>query len=299
MTDAARTAAQGSEAGQPERPVGRVRSSATMDHQPVAGSSVATRTVRSGTAHQGMRLRARASKSIIACSSLGPVPTTRGGAVTIVSFRRVQYRKPAAGVDPSSLEAGRQARVGPGRQNTVTGGQLCGTVMSGAAGTVAGMALFGSSRRPVFSVLDTETTGLSARRYRILEVGVCLLDARFREVGRWETLVDPQCRVTNSHLHGVSQAMVTGAPRFGEMYRELADVLDGTVLIAHNATFDAGFLDAEHNRVLTAVGARPFDFGPGFVDSIDLAKQILHQAPPYRADAVRALGLPYRPPRRR
>lgn len=124
-------------------------------------------------------------------------------------------------------------------------------------------------------------------------------DARFREVGRWETLVDPQCRVTNSHLHGVSQAMVTGAPRFGEMYRELADVLDGTVLIAHNATFDAGFLDAEHNRVLTAVGARPFDFGPGFVDSIDLAKQILHQAPPYQADAVRALGLPYRPPRRR
>ncbi|MBS1847637.1 MAG: 3'-5' exonuclease [Actinobacteria bacterium] len=109
-----------------------------------------------------------------------------------------------------------------------------------------------------FAVLDVETTGLSpARGARTIEIGLVLVDLDGTPRSRWETLIDPGCGVGPTHIHGVTDAMVQGAPAFGDIVGDLADQLEGRTIVAHNAEFDIGFLDAE----FAAVGI-PWDRHP-------------------------------------
>ena len=100
-----------------------------------------------------------------------------------------------------------------------------------------------------FAVLDLETTGLApSRGARIIEIGVVAVGLDGTVVEQWETLVDPGCGPGPTHIHGVDAAMLSGAPSFDEIVGDLARVLAGRTLVAHNATFDVGFLDAELDR---------------------------------------------------
>lgn len=130
-------------------------------------------------------------------------------------------------------------------------------------------ALLGS-REPIYAIVDTETTGLS-KRDRIIELGVVIVDERFREVSRWGTLINPERQIPNSHIHGVTDQMVATAPTFREICTEFARQIDGLILMAHNANYDGKMLVAEFDRV-----SRDLDgdvFFP-FVDTIALAKQL-------------------------
>lgn len=95
-------------------------------------------------------------------------------------------------------------------------------------------------------MLDLETTGLSpARGARAIEIGVVLVGTDGAVEDRWETLVDPGCGAGPTHIHGVTDEMLDGAPAFGDISGDLADRLEGRAIVAHNADFDIGFLDAE------------------------------------------------------
>ncbi|MGO1641563.1 MAG: 3'-5' exonuclease [Candidatus Corynebacterium faecigallinarum] len=85
-----------------------------------------------------------------------------------------------------------------------------------------------SPGRPVFAVVDTETTGFSAKRDRIIELGVVLIDSNFRECERWSTLINPQKKITNSHIHGITDDMVANAPTFSSDPPATADWHDGS-----------------------------------------------------------------------
>lgn len=138
-------------------------------------------------------------------------------------------------------------------------------------------ALFDSGE-PMFAVVDTETTGLG-KTARIVELGVVVLNSQFEEVSRWGTLVNPECRIPNSKVHGITADMVRDAPTFRQACGELFGVLDGRILLAHNANFDAGMLVNECNRL---AGYEEFFFP--FVDTIALAKQLT--TGPYRLEAL-------------
>ncbi len=100
-----------------------------------------------------------------------------------------------------------------------------------------------------FAVLDLETTGLSpARGARAIEIGVVLVDPDGSVEDRWETLVDPGGGAGPTHIHGVTDAMLVGAPTFAEVVGDLAVRLQGRAIVAHNAAFDIGFLDAEFSH---------------------------------------------------
>ena len=100
-----------------------------------------------------------------------------------------------------------------------------------------------------FAVLDLETSGLApSKGARIIEIGVVAVGLDGTVVEQWETLVDPGCGPGPTHIHGVDAAMLSGAPSFDEIVGDLARVLAGRTLVAHNATFDVGFLDAELER---------------------------------------------------
>lgn len=104
--------------------------------------------------------------------------------------------------------------------------------------------------KTVFTFIDVETTGLSPRSARVCEVAAI----SFRGADRVETLaelVNPGMPIPAevSRIHGITDLMVKDSPSFGGVAPRLLAILEGSVLVAHNAEFDLGFLRAECERV--------------------------------------------------
>lgn len=128
---------------------------------------------------------------------------------------------------------------------------------------------------PVFAIIDTETTGFNKRYDRIIELAVARFDQSFRLVDQWHTLINPDGKqIKNSHIHNISNTDVACAPLFSEVYTDFSARLDGMVLLAHNASFDAKMIEAEVDRIPIPNGNTDDAYFP-FVDTIDLAKQIV------------------------
>jgi len=94
--------------------------------------------------------------------------------------------------------------------------------------------------------VDLETTGGSAAFDRITEVGI----VRVRNgelVEEWSSLVNPERPIPTyvEAFTGISNEMVAGAPRFGQIAAAVRDKLQGAVFVAHNARFDYSFLRSE------------------------------------------------------
>jgi DNA polymerase-3 subunit epsilon len=104
-------------------------------------------------------------------------------------------------------------------------------------------------RDVVFVVLDLETTGGSAQRDTITEVGAVKIRGGER-IGELATLVDPGTGIPPQvvALTGITTALVSGAPRLPQVLPSVLEFLAGGVLVAHNAPFDAGFLRAACER---------------------------------------------------
>lgn len=99
---------------------------------------------------------------------------------------------------------------------------------------------------PMFAVVDVETTGLfTAMNHRVAEIGVVRVDAAGRIVDRWETLVNPGRDLGPQRIHGIRAADILDAPTFSQIAPALAEVLQGSIMVAHNLSFDAGFLAHE------------------------------------------------------
>lgn len=100
-----------------------------------------------------------------------------------------------------------------------------------------------------YSVIDVETTGLSAGGGdRVLEIGIAQLLEDGSIMAVLDTLVNPEGPVRATHVHGINQEMVIEAPLFRDIVPQMDRILDGTVIAAHNASFDLGFLREEYRR---------------------------------------------------
>lgn len=134
-------------------------------------------------------------------------------------------------------------------------------------------------REVTFVVLDLETTGGSAGNDAITEIGAVKVRGGER-IGELATLVDPGTGVPPGivALTGITTAMITGAPRLSAVLPTLLEFLSGSVLVAHNAPFDAGFLRAACER-----HGRPWP-RPPVLCTARLARAVL---PPDEAPSVR------------
>lgn len=100
-----------------------------------------------------------------------------------------------------------------------------------------------------FAVIDFETTGLFPNgRDRVIEIGIVRIDERGNVIGRFETLVNPRRDAGPTRIHGIEAWELIDAPTFEEIAGDVLAMLDGAVLVAHNARFDSGFLNAELQR---------------------------------------------------
>lgn len=91
---------------------------------------------------------------------------------------------------------------------------------------------------------------MSPERERVTEIGL-LLVADGAVTAQWQTLVNPGKPIPSdiSYFTGISNDMVRNAPPFGNVAQTLLEYLQGSVLVAHNARFDYGFLKAEFARL--------------------------------------------------
>lgn len=141
---------------------------------------------------------------------------------------------------------------------------------------------------PGFAVVDLETTGLwPGRRDRIVEIGVVQVDAKGCVTSEWSTLVNPLRDVGPTSIHGLHARDLVDAPTFAEVAAELAEVLDGRVLVAHNLPFDARFLAAEYADLGHA--EVPISHGLG-VCTMHLAARYLPYSPRSLADCCAVAG---------
>jgi len=120
-------------------------------------------------------------------------------------------------------------------------------------------------------VLDTETTGLDpASGDRVIEVAAIEIFNFLPTGGTFHRVIDPERDVPeeSTRIHGFTYDMLRGKPRFADVAEEMLAFIGPSEIIAHNAPFDFGFLDAE----LVRAGRSKLDRAR-MVDSLDLARR--------------------------
>lgn len=117
--------------------------------------------------------------------------------------------------------------------------------------------------------LDVETTGLRPELGdRLIEIAV-LKTRGLEEVDRFTSLINPQRPLDPGAMavNGITPAMVAHAPTFAQIIPYLQPFLTDTIIVAHNAPFDLGFLQSEF-----ALTGHQFAVGP-VLDTVMLARR--------------------------
>jgi DNA polymerase-3 subunit epsilon len=147
----------------------------------------------------------------------------------------------------------------------------------------SGSLLDAPLERADYVVFDLETTGTRPGESRIVEVGAVRLSA-LEPVGRLQRLVDPGVPIPPAitAITGISPAHVRGRPRVDSVMAEFLRFSAGAVLVAHNARFDVGFVDAELRRLRGGRLAAPV------IDTVALARRLIGDRLPRMALATLA-----------
>ncbi|WP_290664773.1 exonuclease domain-containing protein [Ignavibacterium sp.] len=97
-----------------------------------------------------------------------------------------------------------------------------------------------------FTVVDVETTGLSARNERIIEIALVRVE-NLKIVDKFSTLINPQRSIPSfiSMFTGITNSDVKNAPLFHQVFPKLLEQTENTVLCGHNLQFDLSFLRNE------------------------------------------------------
>jgi DNA polymerase-3 subunit alpha (Gram-positive type) len=101
-----------------------------------------------------------------------------------------------------------------------------------------------------YVIFDIETTGLSIMNNKIIEIaGVKMKDGK--EIGRYATFIDPHEKIPYhiTQLTNITDDMVAGAPELADELPKFAEFAGDAVLVAHNANFDMGFIQANLRRL--------------------------------------------------
>ena len=126
-------------------------------------------------------------------------------------------------------------------------------------------------------ILDFETTGLSpGMGDRAIEIGAVRID-NGQVTERFQELMNPGQRISGfiESYTGITNGMLKDARPCGEVMRDFANFIGGYNLVAHNASFDKRFLDAELERV-------SMDYPGQFSCSMLAARRIYQHAPNHK-----------------
>jgi len=100
-------------------------------------------------------------------------------------------------------------------------------------------------------ILDTETTGLSAEKDRIVEIACVELNNYIPTNNIFHTFINPEIKVSTDafRVHGYSDEFLSTKPKFKDIAQDFINFIKDKKLIIHNADFDLGFLNNEFKRL--------------------------------------------------
>lgn len=132
-------------------------------------------------------------------------------------------------------------------------------------------------------IFDTETTGLESKIDRVIEVGAIELFNHFPTGRSFHVYINPGDRKVHPDalaVHGITDEFLKDKPPFAGIVDELLEFFEGAKWIAHNATFDMGFINAELERLgrapvpndqvldTLALARRKHPMGPNSLDAL-------------------------------
>lgn len=139
----------------------------------------------------------------------------------------------------------------------------------------------------LYAVVDLETTGGRYIRDRITEIAIVLHDGS-RVIDTFESLINPECYIPYgiTQLTGITQEMVNEAPKFYEIARQVVEMTEGAVFVAHNVRFDYSFLREEFSRL-------GYTFTRKQLCTVRLSRKAFPGLPSYSLGKITAhLGIP-------
>lgn len=139
----------------------------------------------------------------------------------------------------------------------------------------------GQNLDDAYVVFDIETTGLSKEKEMITEIGaVKVADGKI--IDRFSTFVNPQRPISAeiTKLTGITDDMVKDAPTIENILPEFLKFCEDTVLVAHNASFDTGFIRIAAERA--GLG----ELHHTIVDTLELARALLPELNKHKLDIV-------------
>ena len=129
-------------------------------------------------------------------------------------------------------------------------------------------------------VFDIETTGLSNKTSKIIEIGAVKIKGG-SIIDRFDIMVDPECEISEeiTNLTSITNEMVKGAPKEPEAMRMFFDFVGDDMLIAHNANFDTGFI-----RVAAERCGMPFT--NTYLDTLGLSRYVNPELTKHKLDII-------------
>lgn len=102
----------------------------------------------------------------------------------------------------------------------------------------------------VFTAFDTETTGLYPNKDCVIEIGAVKFDQN-EVIDTFDILINPGISIPYyiTNINHISNEMVRSAPSYKEASDAFMDFIGDSILIAHNANFDLGFINSENERI--------------------------------------------------
>ena len=136
------------------------------------------------------------------------------------------------------------------------------------------------SLRDTYVVFDIETTGLSAKKNKIIEIGAVKVE-NGEIIDRFSAFVNPREPIPFEieRLTGINDGMVMDEPPVEEVLPRFLDFCGAAVMVAHNASFDMSFI--EYNAEQLGI-----DFKPTIVDTVALARILLPELKRFKLDTV-------------
>lgn len=120
-----------------------------------------------------------------------------------------------------------------------------------------------------YAVIDVETTGLSHKTERLTEIAIVIIEDG-EIVNEFSSLINPECKIPYriTQLTGINDQMVQGAPHFYEIAKQIVELTTDCIFVAHNASFDYRFIQAEFARY-------EFDYQRKVLDTVKLARKLM------------------------
>ena len=131
-----------------------------------------------------------------------------------------------------------------------------------------------------YCVLDLETTGFSFRTEKITEVGIMKIK-NGEVIDSFETFVNPEKPIPYRvvEVTNITDDMVKDAPKIDEVFPKILEFIGDSVLVAHNADFDIGFLKYNANQL-------GYTLENTYLDTLRLAKELFPNYKKYKLGII-------------